>query len=200
MKRETKAVRKPPWRINWFGLAAGILMILLPFLGPWWRLTVGEAVRVEISPFEVTVMMLNEPVVIPTLVAYLVFAAKITIWIAGAFMILASLPERWWSRRLLKFGAMKVLWEVIGLVALLLIAAFVANKFLSSVVPGFSLPYVVGSTASTIEMEGATVTLPIRMVLTGTFAVAVVTAILGVAARIYHKRFIEPSKLKPSKV
>ncbi|GAI08947.1 unnamed protein product, partial [marine sediment metagenome] len=39
--------------MNWFGLVAGALMLLLPFLGPWWSATVGTgAMDLALSPYE----------------------------------------------------------------------------------------------------------------------------------------------------
>jgi len=39
--------------INWLGLITGILMILLPFTGPWWTAEVGEgAAEMALSPFD----------------------------------------------------------------------------------------------------------------------------------------------------
>lgn len=38
--------------INWVGIAGGALMLVLPFLGAWWKAIVGENVMsIAFSPF-----------------------------------------------------------------------------------------------------------------------------------------------------
>ncbi len=210
MKIISTKTRLPP--VNWFGLVAGALMLVLPFLGPWWSATVGTgAMDLALSPFDYRISLLEQPIS-STLVGYFLLAAKLSVIIGGALMIAGSLgAKRWWGRRLVRFGAMKVFWMVIGLIALLLVGAFFLNSILPSLLGGMveeevamqlNVPYVTGATASTIQMgDAATVTTPITASLTNIFWVAVVTAALGVAARIYHRRFVKPEKdVKPEKL
>ena len=195
--------RLPP--MNWFGLVAGVLMLVLPFLGPWWSASVGTgAMDLALSPFDYDISLLEQPIS-STLVGYFLLAAKLSIIIGGALMIVGSVgPKRWWGRRLVRFGAMRVFWMLIGLIALLLLGAFFMNSILPSLLGGMggeevamqlNVPYVTGTTTSTIQMgDAATVTAPITASLTGIFWVAVLAAALGVAARIYHRRFVKPEK------
>jgi len=93
---------------------------------------------------------------------------------------------------------------IIGLIALLLVGAFFLNSILPSFLGGMvgedvamqlNVPYVTGTTTSTIQVgDVATVTAPITTSLTNIFWVAVVAAALGVAARIYHRRFVKLKK------
>ena len=195
-------------QMNWFGLVAGALMLVLPFLGPWWSATVGNgAMDLALSPFDYRISLLEQPIT-STLVGYFLLAAKLSVMIGGALMIAGSVEaRRWWGRRLVRFGVMRVFWMVIGLIALLLVGAFFLNSILpnliSEMVEGGSMqvnvPYVEGATTSTIQIgDTATVTAPITASLTGIFWVAVVVAALGVMARIYHRRFAKPEKaVKP---
>ncbi|GAG54537.1 unnamed protein product [marine sediment metagenome] len=60
-----------------------------------------------------------------------------------------------------------------------------------------NVPYVTGTTASTIQMgDAATITAPITASLTEIFWVAILVAALGIAARIYHRRLVKPEKPK----
>ena len=205
MKKIPLWMRLPP--MNWFGLVAGALMLVLPFLGPWWSAAVGNgAMDLALSPFEYRVSLLEQPIT-STLIGYFLLAAKLSVMIGGALMIAGSVgPKRWWGRRLVRFGAMRVFWMVIGLIGLLLVGALFMNSILPDLMSGMvdggsmqvNVPYVEGATTSTIQVDAATVTAPITASLTEIFWVAVLVAALGVVARIYHRRFVKPVKpVKP---
>lgn len=193
--------------MNWFGLVAGALMLLLPFLGPWWSATVGTgAIDLAMSPFDYRISLLEQPIT-STLIEYFLLAAKLSVMIGGALMIAGSVgPKRWWGRRLVRFGAMRVFWMIIGLIGFLLVGALVMNIILPGLMSGMleggsmqiNVPYVEGATTSTIQVDAVTITAPITASLTEIFWVAVLVAALGVAARIYHRRFMKPVKhVKP---
>ena len=195
--------------MNWFGLVAGVLMIMLPFMGAWWHATLGTgAADIALSPFDYDISVLEQPIS-STLVGYFLLAAKLTVIIGGALMIAGSVgAKRWWGRRLVRFGAMKVFWMLIGLIVMLVLGAFLLNSILPSMLGGmvsegggaamqFNVPYVEGTTTSTIQIgSAATITAPITASLTGIFWVAILVAALGVAARIYHRRFVKLEKPK----
>jgi MFS family permease len=141
----SKLVRK----INWFGVIAGILMIVLPFAGKWWSLTVGTgAIDLTTSPFGITTTAFGQTME-STLAKYIFLGATISIIIAGLFVLFASLlPEQWWSARLMDFGATRVFWMAISLVMSPLIGAFIVNKILPG---GQTLTiYILGATISII--------------------------------------------------
>jgi len=141
--------RKVVRRINWFGVIAGILMIVLPFAGMWWRFTVGTgAIDLTTSPFGITTTAFGQTIE-STLARYIFLGATISIIIAGLFVLFASLlPEQWWSIRLMEFGATKVFWMAISLVMSPLIGAFIVNKILPG---GQTLTiYILGATISII--------------------------------------------------
>lgn len=187
--------------INWLGLIAGILMVALPFLGPWWIGRVGTgAMEIALSPFDISITLLGQPVT-SDLVWLFLLAEKIAIIIAGIFMILGSLSTKsWWSRHLIRFGLMKPFWAIIGILILLFAGTFFINNILPNFLSGMTggggaaielnIPYIVGTATSTIQMgDVATIIAPINLSLTIAFWVAVVTAALCIAARIYQRRF-----------
>lgn len=195
--------------LNWFGIVTSILMLLLPFLGPWWVGRVGTgAMEAGLSPFDINLSLLGMSIE-SSMVGFFLLATKITFIIAGVFMLLSSIfPRQWWSKSLFKFGVMKPFWSIIGLVVMLLIGAIVVNTVLPSVLPGMMggaggenvavgiiIPYISGNTVSTIQVgNAATVTAPITFSLTGIFWLALATGILGIIARIYQRRFMVPEK------
>lgn len=203
--KETGFEATPSSPINWLGVVAGILMIALPFFGPWWVGTVGTGALVfKLSPFYLSMSFMGQ-VITSSLLSLFLLAAEVAIVLGGVFMIIGSvLPERWWSKQLVKFGAMKPLWAIVGLVISLVVISFFINNILPGLLPGilgqsgaagevlvqFSLPYITGTGASAIQVgSGITVNAPVTFALTPIFWVAVVAAVLGVAARIYHRRY-----------
>lgn len=188
---------------NLLGVAAGALMLVLPFLGPWWIARVGTGVvEIALSPFDMSTSVLGQPLTFDLIWLFLAFE-KITMLIAGAFMILASIyPTSWWSKRLFRFGMMKPFWAIVGLIVLVVAGAFLMNTFLPSLIANMTgtggtsaadinIPYLLGTASSTIEISDfALITAPISLSLTLAFWVAVVTAALAIAARINHRKFL----------
>ncbi|MDI6643320.1 MAG: hypothetical protein QMD95_04660, partial [Candidatus Hodarchaeaceae archaeon] len=64
-----------------------------------------------------------------------------------------------------------------------------------------NIPYIAGTATSTISLGGnVSITAPVTLSLTGVFWIAVAVAVLGIVARIYHRRFAPPEKIvKPEK-
>lgn len=194
--------------VNWFGFVTGVLVLVLPFLGPWWVGRAGTgAMEIALSPFDINMSFMGLPLG-SSLVGLFLLAAKITFVIAGIFMILASLfPKRWWSKRLFRFGVMKPFWSVLSLLIILVVGALIFNYALPGLLSGafsgagnavvqINMPYISGTAVSTIQIgTTATVTAPITFSLTGIFWLAVATGILGIIARIYHRRLVRPEKL-----
>ncbi|MGQ9787795.1 MAG: hypothetical protein ACUVQM_00545 [Candidatus Hadarchaeaceae archaeon] len=186
--------------MNFIGIAAGVMMVLLPFLGPWWVAELGTgAVEIALSPFDLSIQVFGQTIH-SQLVDLFLLASKIAMLIAGVFLILGSLsPSSWWSGRLVRFGVMKPFWAVVGIVAVVVLGAFLINNFLPNLLSNFipvdasmqiTVPYLVGSASATIQMgTQASVTAPINLSLLPTFWMAVVTSVLGIAARINHRRF-----------
>ncbi|MEW6222679.1 MAG: hypothetical protein AB1476_05175 [Candidatus Hadarchaeota archaeon] len=121
---------------NWFGIAAGIMMLALPFMGPWWTGTVGTgALSVGLSPFDLQASLGSTPLQSP-LVGFFLLATKITFLIGGTFLILSSIfPKSWWSRSLMGFGVMKPFSSAVFFLLPLIIGALAANILLPSILP-----------------------------------------------------------------
>ncbi len=196
------------WRpMNWFGLIAGVLMLALPFMGPWWQLTAGTgAADVALSPFDVSFTILGQPIH-SSFIEIFLLAAKIGMVIAGGLMVAGSImPSSWWGKHLVRYGMMKPVWTLVFLVATLLIGAVILNSILPMIMAGIagpagsgmvvdvSIPYLTGSSTATIQVAGAvTITAPINATLTGNFWIAVIAAVMGVMSRLYQRNFTSPT-------
>ncbi|KXB03474.1 hypothetical protein AKJ45_01470 [candidate division MSBL1 archaeon SCGC-AAA261F19] len=181
-------------RVNWIGVAAGVLMLILPFLPwAWWSASVGSgAANVGISPFHVTISGFGEEFSLP-IIRYAVLGSKLVVLAGGMLMIVGSImTERSWSKSLIKFGSTKVLWAILGLVASVLVLSVIGNNFLD-----LGLPYLFGSETISfsgevgpLEMpEGVSISLPMTMGFSRGFLLALFTAGLAIAARIFNERF-----------
>ncbi len=183
--------------INWFGIAGGCLMLILPFVGAWWRFGAGTGVlELSLSPFYYSFTAVGESLS-SQLVNYVILGAKLVAIIGGVFMITGSVASsRWWGRKLLKWGSLKVLWLLVSLLAVILIGTIFANEFLPSLLSqasgggvSLNLPYLWGVGQAEIQMgEGAKLTAPLTAEFTPTFLLAIATVDLGIGARIYNGR------------
>ncbi len=191
--------------INWFGVAGGVLMLILPFSGPWWQAHAGDGMMdLSFSPFDLHLSILDQSMESP-LVNYALLAAKLTVLVGGLLLVLGSIfTGRWWSKHLMKFGATKVFWMVVGMVLLLVMGAFLANRFLPTLVSSIvkegnididvEIPYLSGeSSGITVQAGSTAVNVPITTFLTSRFWIATVVGFLGIAARVYHRKFTHQS-------
>jgi hypothetical protein len=137
MKSKLPDFGLPP--INWFGVAASALMLLIPFLGVWWVGTIGTgAIEIGLSPFDMRMSVLDVPVQSDLIVFFLI-AAKISFVIAGLFMLFSSIfPRKWWSKRLFNFGVMTPFSYVVFFILSLVIVSFAANTIVPSVLSSMS--------------------------------------------------------------
>jgi hypothetical protein len=194
-------------RFNWPGLVTGVSMLALPFLGFWWVAKAGEgAAELAFSPFDLRVVIAGK-VLHSTLIELFLLAAKIAFILGGIFMILSSaFPHRWWSRYLQRFGVMRPFWSVIKLVVMAVVGTFFLTTILPLLIPHFigeagdqvrmemDIPYLSGSGQATITSELSEISAPINLALTETFWLAVVTAGLGITARVYQRKIGLPTR------
>lgn len=197
--------------INWFGIGFGVLMLVLPFAGPWWSLEVGKnAATVFISPFNFDITVVGVSIR-SVLVSYILLFTKISFLISGVFAITASVfARRWWARRLMRFGVMKPFWSIVTLVILLVIGTLVVNMFLPSIVKSMvgegdvreidiRLPFLSGTAQSTVTAGDSSVQTTISAGFQKPFLLAVVVAVLGILTRVYQRRFKEEELIKETK-
>ncbi|MCW3995040.1 MAG: hypothetical protein NWE98_02680 [Candidatus Bathyarchaeota archaeon] len=176
--------------INWFGLAAGIIMLVMlaaSFFLPWWQLTVGAGLmRINASPIATTFDLLGEQFLIPIIFAINISTILLFI-VAGALMLIYSLlPTKSYSKHLLSFSYKKPIYVLISFIAVLLIMNAVAS-FL-----GVNFP-VMGSTTFNFPQQlafgsGVEVSTSMTAEFMLPFWLALAAAILCVIARLYHPR------------
>ena len=199
-KNVDKSLKNKISSLNWLGIITGILMVLLPFLGFWWKATVGEEViRIALSPFQYEFMVIGQPLT-SALVGYFLLAAQISVILGGIFITLGAVgAERWWGKKLIDWGAMRVFWLIISLIVLLLLGALLMNNYMGSLLSGtiersavqLELPYLIGSGHAMIQAEEAvTISGPINASFTPSFWIAVITAGLGIGSSVYQNRVI----------
>ena len=183
---------------NVLGLVAGILTLFLPFAGFWWRASLGEIAIIKLSPFGYDVTILGESLS-STLVSYLLFGVLVSVFLGGVLLVIGSLfTDKWWSGRLVRFGATKVLWSAVSLICTLVIAASIFNRMVPSLAKRddrlqFSIPYLSGSSTVEISSGDVEVRIPLRLSFTWVFWLALATGILGLVARMVQGK-LEPVK------
>ncbi|MBE0516737.1 MAG: hypothetical protein IBX41_05030 [Methanophagales archaeon] len=183
-------------RVNWPGIIAGILTIMLPFLGSWWLFRLGtEAMIMAVSPFGIDVSIFDETMIVSPLVWWLILGLKLGVVYLGVLLLTGSILSV--SNRsatiadiFVRFSARKLLWLVVAFVATLLSLSVLVNQLPGMLGLPFQLqvPYLIGRSSFSIGIEGMQLTAPIFMGFTQAFALAVIAAALGIAAWIYQKR------------
>ena len=176
-------------RINWFGLAAGIITLVVLAVSlfvPWWQLTIGDKLmQVNASPMNTNFGLLDLNFTVPllwawNLVSVLIFVA------AGVVMLFYSIfPTRSYSKELLGFSYKKPLYILIsffiGLIVLIAIAGVI----------GFNVPAVGTSNIalpSQFMPTGLSISAFVSAGFQFPFYLAIAAAVLCIAARLYHRR------------
>ncbi len=186
-------------KVNWFGLAGGILIIaviLVSWFYPWWLVSAGEnVVRANVSPVNTNFNFLGTGFTVP-LVSALNLASILTLFASGIVMLVYSvIPTRAYSKHLLGFAYKKPLFAVLSFVIVLFIITVIIQALF-----GFNVP-LQGSTAVTLPESmtyGVTVSVLVIAGFQWPFWLAIVTAGLCIAARIYHKRVISTKPPTPA--
>jgi lysylphosphatidylglycerol synthetase-like protein (DUF2156 family) len=185
-------------KINWFGLAAGIItliVLVISFYVPWWQLTIGEnLIKVNASPVNTNFGLFGTQFTVPliwalNLISILMFTAS------GLVMLIYSLnPTKSYSKHLLCFSYKKPLYVLISFVACLVAITIIAG-FL-----GMSIP-LMGSTTLSLPTQFMPTGLSISALVSGSFQLpfylAIVAAALCIAARLYHRNLVKVPKTEP---
>lgn len=178
--------------INIPGVIAGVLTLILPFLGAWWILTIGtDAIVVNAAPFEVRTVILGNDIASP-LFEWFCLGLKLVVMYLGVLLIAGSvLPAMGQSeeiaRILIRFASRKLFWLVLIFVASLIVFITIANQSATHLPIQGHLPYLVGTDRVSVDVENVGIAASISMKLTSAFGVAVVAAILGIYSRIFQK-------------
>jgi len=185
-------------RINWFGLAAGIITLVVVVVSlflPWWQLTIGDKlIQVNASPMNTNFGLLSLQFTIPLIWAWNL-ASILTFVAAGLVMLLYSvIPTKSYSKELLGFSYKKPIYALISFVAGLLVLVAIASSL------GVSIP-VMGSSNVALPTQFMPMGASISVLVSGSFQLpfwlAIVAAALCIAARLYHRRVAKVPKTGP---
>jgi hypothetical protein len=185
--------------MNWFGVAGAIsifLLIAVSVFVPWWRITVGSVnaplADFGSSPMNMNVNFLGQAFTFPLVIA--INLSVVLSLVAGAITILiySINPTKPYAKRLLSFSYKKPLYAVIifviGLIAVVLLTKFAA---------GLDVPIIGAVNAQTngAVFQSLLGGLSIKNVLLTAgfqwpFYLAIASAVLCVAARLYNKRLV----------
>jgi hypothetical protein len=177
------------------GVVAGVLTLILPFLGAWWSLTLGtDAIVVATSPFEAKIFIFGSYVASP-LFEWFCLGLKLGVGYLGALLIAGSILPAMdrnedLARMFINFASRKLLWLVLIFVVALVIFVLLLNQT-SSVLPiriDIPFPYLVWTKSLSADMENVGIVIPICAKFTYAFGVAVIAAVSGVYSRIYHEK------------
>ena len=177
------------WIINWLGLVGAVLTIVLivsSLFYPWWQFRVGEdLIAANISPLNINFSVLGSVFTMPLLWA-VNLASILTLLVSSITMIIYSVfPAKSYSKQLLNFSYKKPIYILLVFVVCLVGAVVLAQALLH-----FNVP-VAGTVESTLPVllgQGISVSVRISAELQWPFVLAIVSAILCVAARLYHRR------------
>jgi len=179
-------------KINWFGIAGGIITLMLVVLAlayasPWWQLTIAEDLgQANISPLSYNLTILGSQIVIP-LIFFLNLACQLSLAASAiAILIYSVIPDKSFSKHLLGFAYKKPLITLI----IFLISIFAVTYSVQSILP-ITIP-VTGASTITLEMSDITMEVPITTGFTWVFWLSIIAAILCVVARFYHKKIVSP--------
>ena len=178
---------------NYPGIVTGILLIILPFTGKWWHLTLGtDALYIAASPFSLTVLSFGDEIVSPLLTSLTIAAAVLAVifgivLIAGS-VLTASPDKRGISEILVNSGCLKALFVVVIFLAAVIAAGLAFSGFLSAY--GFSgaFPLLYGSSEMAMQSGSILLAIPVNSVISPAFYIAVLAAVCGIAARFFAKR------------
>ena len=178
-------------KMNWFGLAGGITTILLIVISlfiPWWQLTVGEGVvAANVSPLNTNFDFVGNSFTVPLLWAFNL-ASILYLTAGGIVMLIYSIkPTKQYSKRLLGFSYRKPLYFVAFFVIGLIVLTVIIQSILKLSIP------LLGSAEITLPSnitEGMNISVLVSAGFLWPFWLAVVSAGLCIAARLYHKRIL----------
>jgi len=185
-------------KINPVGVIAGVLMLVLPFLGAWWIFSVGELLILKISPFSINMIVAGERIESP-LFQGITRGVTLVILITGIFLIIGSFfADRWWGVKLIRFGSFKIFSLVISLALLAAVILPLIGSRINQIVNlpvEFRIP-VQGSEIISFQQEGISMTVGIYSNFTEVFFLACITAVIAIYSRIYLNNMLKSMEEK----
>ncbi len=182
-------------RVNIPGVIAGVLTLILPFLGAWWSLTLGtDAIVVTTSPFEAKIIIFGTYMASP-LFEWFCLGLKLGVGYLGVLLIAGSILPAMnrnedLARTFINFASRKLLWLVLIFVVALVIFVLLLNQT-SSVLPvkiDIPFPYLVWTKSLSADMDNMGIVIPICAKFTYAFGVAVIAGASGAYSRIYQEK------------
>jgi hypothetical protein len=179
--------------INWFGLAAGVITLIvlgLSFFVPWWQLTIGEKLmQVNASPVNTNLGVLDLHFTVPLLWAWNLVSALLFVVVGVAMLFYSIFPTRSYSKELLSFSYKKPLYILLSFFIGVIVMIFIAG------VLGFNVP-AVGSSNIALPSQFMPTGLSISAFVSAGFQfpfyLAIAAAALCIVARLYHSRVVQP--------
>lgn len=185
--------------INWFGLAAGIItlvVLVISFYFPWWQLTIGEnLIKINSSPVNTNFALFGGDQFTVPLIWALNLITILTFTAAGTIMLIYSInPTKPYAKHLLGFSYKKPLYAVVsfavGIVAIVIVTGFL----------GMSIP-LAGTKIVTLPTQFVSNDLSITAQVSSSFQLpfylAIAAAALCIAARLFHSHVAKPTTLNP---
>jgi hypothetical protein len=182
------------YRVNLLGLASALLLFYTALSNkPWWTMSGGavggQSFLAEVSPFSIVVEILGKPVEVPIL-PYLTLAARLTILLAAASILIASsLATKPWSKPLM---------NVRGLILpILFLATLYLGLSLAGSYVGVNLPLVGESTLEYVVHAGElniTTKTPMEAGFTQEYWLALAAGVVSAFGKAVHGRIVKTEK------
>lgn len=183
-------------KINWPGLAcslttATIVALSILYAAPWWQVAMGDEVgQAEISPLDYKANLAGASIEIP-IIWFLNLGSKLTMATCAVAMFIYSVAtHKPFSKKLLGFAYKKPILMLVLFTVLLVVSTYMVAAFF-----GINAP-LMGTTTLSLSVGGATVNAPISTSLTWVFWLAVATAVLAIATKIYDWKVLKPQTYK----
>lgn len=181
-------------KINWFGIAGGVctlMLIVVSVFVPWWQLTDGSGlIQANWSPLNTNFSLVGKAFAVPLLIALNISSMLLLVASCIVMLIYSLYPRKPYAKTLLGFAYGKPLYAlivfVIGLVVIVLLPKMLADV---------NLPWS-GSINMVLPVsmtQGVLTSIPVSAYFQWPFALAIVSVIFCIAARVYHKEIIPTS-------
>lgn len=178
-------------KINWPGLACSItaatlVAISVLYTAPWWQVAVGDGVgQIEISPLDYKANLAGASLETP-IIWFLNLGSKLTMAACAVAMFIYSVTtQKPFSKQLLGFAYKKPLLIFVLFVVMLVVSTYIAGTLFDADIP------LTGTTTISLSAEETTANVPISTSITWAFWLAVATAVLAIAAKIYDWRVLK---------